>query len=56
MLKKINELSKTELMSFIYNNIENFRLDSTFECVVCGKYSDADWGYICDNCDCEGDE
>lgn len=48
-MKKITELTKNELINFIYNNIENFSINSNLSCSACG-YPDADWYYICDEC------
>jgi hypothetical protein len=50
MIRKIKELSKNELINFIYNNVDNFKIDSKIDCACCGS-PDADWYIICDECD-----
>ena len=65
-IRKISELSKEELLSFIYNNLKNTRLDDhPFRCASCGDSPDelvtmADgmvakvYWYCCDKCEDNG--
>ena len=46
---KIKDLSKTELLSFIYNNM-NIDLNTEVECAACGTSPDFDYYYGCDKC------
>lgn len=50
-MSNITELSKTELLHFIYYNVENFSIThSIVECAACGNNNKADFYYICDEC------
>ena len=46
---KIKDLSKTELLSFIYNNMD-IDLSTEVGCAACGSSPDFEYYYGCDKC------
>ena len=48
-MKKIADLSRNELLSFVYQNIDNICKNDAISCAICGNF-DAEWFYICDDC------
>lgn len=50
-MKKLKDLSKTELLSFIYNHMKDINIhDDLAECASCGTTAEAPYYYICDKC------
>ena len=53
-MKKIIDLTKSELLNFISNNMNNGTVDvfaETCECAACGTTDKALYYYICENCE-----
>ena len=50
-MKNIRDLSKSELLNFIYNEISNIEFNQQMECATCGKNNKAKFYYICDKCE-----
>lgn len=48
--RKITELSKGELISLVYNNLDISTVDNDVECAVCGENDKAKFYYICEEC------
>lgn len=49
--KALNELTKEELLTFVYNYDGKINVfDSLAECAVCGEDSTAIYHYECENC------
>jgi hypothetical protein len=52
-VRMLNELSKDELLSLIYNNLEGCRVNHTCLCASCGEEEvKGDLiGFVCDECE-----
>jgi hypothetical protein len=51
-MKRIRDLTKNELLSFIINNMpsDTDTFTENCECAVCGKSNETIYYYICDSC------
>lgn len=54
-MKAMNDLSKNELISLLYNNFDVDTNEEVCECAACGQEPNAKFGYICDRCEEEGE-
>lgn len=51
-MKSIQELSKSELIGLIHHHLPDTPFsDPCCECAVCGETADAQYYYICDDCE-----
>ena len=51
MIRTLEDLSKSELLSFIYNNMNVPTLATIVSCANCGDYIENAKYYICDECE-----
>jgi len=50
-MKAIQDLTRDELISFIYNNTEFDTFEDSCECAVCGTNTNSLFYYVCDVCE-----
>ena len=49
-MKAAQEMTKEELVSFVYNNLNVDITEKIFECASCGDEPNAKFYYVCDKC------